>query len=344
MYASGVMFETHLMKNKETCSQLMKNKCKSPQTRPLSLALAALSAQVVFIAQAQERPIAPAATPGESLASPPIICSEIGARAGADYNGDGLSVVPTESGARLRCVFQRLEGEATSEGLWLRSTVTNTRSERFRVMACSVGRWAEGMNALPRTGTVNSDSRTESFIRPGLIEEYTVNMDGVRQDFIIEKRPEGGGEMRVEFSVTGAKAEPLRNGAQLVLNGSGRNIAYSRLRVSDATRRELSARMEVTGKSKMRNMQNSKFETGLAVVVEDSDAVYPIRIDPTFSDANWVSMGGVPGANGTVNVIAADGAGSLYIGGNFTTVGDVIATNIAKWNGSSWSALGSGMD
>ncbi len=38
----------------------------------------------------------------------------------------------------------------------------------------------------------------------------------------------------------------------------------------------------------------------LAVVVNDADAVYPVRIDPTFSDANWVSMGGFPGANGDV--------------------------------------------
>ena len=38
----------------------------------------------------------------------------------------------------------------------------------------------------------------------------------------------------------------------------------------------------------------------------------------------------------------ADGSGNLYIGGDFTVVGDVIANGIAKWNGSSWSALGSG--
>ena len=36
----------------------------------------------------------------------------------------------------------------------------------------------------------------------------------------------------------------------------------------------------------------------LAVVVNDAEAVYPVRIDPTFSDANWVSMGGIPGADG----------------------------------------------
>src|SRR5438045_3327541 len=64
----------------------------------------------------------------------------------------------------------------------------------------------------------------------------------------------------------------------------------------------------------------------------------------TFSDDNWSSMGGYPGANGPVYATAVDASGNLYIGGGFTVVGDVFATNIAKWNGSSWSVLGSGMD
>src|ERR1019366_3750894 len=41
--------------------------------------------------------------------------NEIGAKAGADYKGDGLAVSPTAQGARLHCVFQRLDGEATPE-------------------------------------------------------------------------------------------------------------------------------------------------------------------------------------------------------------------------------------
>ena len=34
--------------------------------------------------------------------------------------------------------------------------------------------------------------------------------------------------------------------------------------------------------------------TRLVVLVNDADAVCPVRIDPTFSDANWISMGGKP--------------------------------------------------
>src|SRR5437867_81255 len=69
--------------------------------------------------------------------------SQIGAKAGADYQGDGLTISPTADGARLRCVFQRLEGEATREGLWLTSTVippSGTVNDGFRIMAVAVGR------------------------------------------------------------------------------------------------------------------------------------------------------------------------------------------------------------
>ena len=39
--------------------------------------------------------------------------SQLGAKAGANYQSDALAVIPTVGGARLRCDFQRLEGEAT---------------------------------------------------------------------------------------------------------------------------------------------------------------------------------------------------------------------------------------
>ena len=39
-----------------------------------------------------------------------------------------------------------------------------------------------------------------------------------------------------------------------------------------------------------------------------------------------------------------DNAGNLYAGGWFTTAGGVAVNHIAKWDGSTWSALGSGLD
>src|SRR6266700_6023841 len=352
-----------------------------------------------------------------TLYAPRLPWSQLGAKAGADYHGDGLGVSPTADGARLRCVFQRLEGEVTREGLWLTSTVTNPVNDRFRIVAAAVGREAENVegnvergasenvergaserqsvepslhasrshasrsHALADAGTVAIDGQTARFTRPRLVEEYSVSMDGVRQDFIIEQPPVGAGPLRVELAVTGAKVEPLAGGAQLVLENSGRKIAYSRLRVTDATGKELSARMEVRpvgdevtslrlsseSRKPRAEMSQSLPMNGrdafhrvpivpgadqgrggtrpyLVVLVNDAEAMYPVRIDPTFSDANWISMGGLPGADGEVVAAVVDGSGNLYIGGFFTLVGDTFANNIAKWNGSSWMALGSGVN
>ena len=61
-----------------------------------------------------------------------------------------------------------------------------------------------------------------------------------------------------------------------------------------------------------------------------------------FSDANWISMN--PSANEAVLAAVVDGSGNLYIGGGFTAVGNVIANRIAKWDGSSWTSLGTGLN
>jgi len=70
----------------------------------------------------------------------------------------------------------------------------------------------------------------------------------------------------------------------------------------------------------------------------------PSNADPTFSDANWSALGGFPGVNDSVLAAVVDDSGNLYIGGGFTRVGDVPANRIAKWNGTNWSALGSGVE
>ncbi len=42
--------------------------------------------------------------------------------------------------------------------------------------------------------------------------------------------------------------------------------------------------------------------------------------------------------------MTVDWSGNLYVGGDFTGIGTVLANRIAKWNGSTWSAFGSGMN
>lgn len=246
---------------------------------------------------------------------------QLGAEAQKQYSGDGIGITPTKDGATLKAVFQRLQGQATVEGLWLTSTAEEDKGKpnRFRVRAVKVGRDVRARRAakpdlcgllcppiaragdapgLPFLGPVRATKDTAAWLRPGLIEEYTTSMDGIRQDFVVPVRPEGEGELSVSLELTGVRAEPVADGAKLTVEGTGRELAYSRLHVTDATGRLLNARMEVRD------------------------------IDPTFSDADWV------------NALVLSGT-DLYAGGTFITAGGVSAFGVAKWNGSNWSALGS---
>jgi hypothetical protein len=264
--------------------------------------------------------------------------SEIGAKATADYKGDGIGIESTTEGARLRTDLQRLVGTVTARGLRVHSTVEG--EGQLQLMAAALRRGEGQRILLPMQGVVTSTDKSVAFIRPGVVEEYSVSVDGLRQDFLVMERPSGHGELSVELALTGAVAEAAAYGAKLTLVGSGRELAYSRLHVTDAQGKVMKARMEVLTKDR------------LALHVDDAGAAYPLRIDPTFSDADWISLNsGMPGVNAfdssstsAVTSVLVDGSGNLYIGGGFSFVGEVAANRVAKWNGSSWSALGSGTD
>jgi len=67
-----------------------------------------------------------------------------------------------------------------------------------------------------------------------------------------------------------------------------------------------------------------------------------------WNGEQWMSIGGAAGGGATVWSLAVydDGLGGgpqLHAGGSFTSIGGTAANRIAKWNGTSWSALGSGV-
>ena len=232
--------------------------------------------------------------------------------------------------AVLHCAFQKLDGRVSQEGLWLHSTV-EISSAPFRVWAASVGRQNGETKPLALKGEVQVTQEKASLHRPDLDEEYTVSMNGVQQDFVLTQRPVGTQSLEIVLQLDGASAEQAPDGASLVLAGSGRKLAYNKLRVIDARRRELPGRLQVLSPER------------ILLIVDDSTAVYPLRIDPTFSDANWVPVAGLWGTDRAVTQMAADTNGNIYIAGDFTMIGSTFANHIAKWNGSTWSALGSGI-
>lgn len=64
------------------------------------------------------------------------------------------------------------------------------------------------------------------------------------------------------------------------------------------------------------------------------------RVDKTTGAVTPLGAG-LTGGTLIVNAVAVMG-GDVFIGGTFTAVDGVVASRVAKWNGSTWSALGSG--
>jgi Rax2 C-terminal beta propeller domain/Bacterial Ig domain len=71
----------------------------------------------------------------------------------------------------------------------------------------------------------------------------------------------------------------------------------------------------------------------------------PIEVlDNGATPVKWVSLNPeMPGTEGPVYALIADGRGNVYAGGAFTVAGSVKANHVAKWDGSSWSALDVGL-
>jgi hypothetical protein len=72
-------------------------------------------------------------------------------------------------------------------------------------------------------------------------------------------------------------------------------------------------------------------------------ANFVAKWDGTAWSALGSGMGGGIVSGPWVKALALDAAGNLYAGGYFTTAGGVSANHIAKWDGTAWSALGSGV-
>ncbi|HEY3854838.1 MAG TPA: Ig-like domain-containing protein [Verrucomicrobiae bacterium] len=64
-----------------------------------------------------------------------------------------------------------------------------------------------------------------------------------------------------------------------------------------------------------------------------------------WNGTNWASLGNGAsnGFNGAVNALLVNSSGELFAGGSFTQAGGIAATNIAMWNGQTWSPMATGL-
>lgn len=62
-----------------------------------------------------------------------------------------------------------------------------------------------------------------------------------------------------------------------------------------------------------------------------------------MTDTSWNYNFGPMTVNGAVHKVAVAPNGDIYVGGEFTTINGITVNRIARWNGTTWSALGTGV-
>jgi hypothetical protein len=61
-------------------------------------------------------------------------------------------------------------------------------------------------------------------------------------------------------------------------------------------------------------------------------------------DEHWAGELTISGFDHYVNNLASDGQGNVYAGGAFTAFGGEPVNHVARWDGSSWTGLGEGLE
>ncbi|MGD8453445.1 MAG: hypothetical protein PVJ57_16655 [Phycisphaerae bacterium] len=95
----------------------------------------------------------------------------------------------------------------------------------------------------------------------------------------------------------------------------------------------------------VRALLSTDGETG-PTLYAGGDFRNPPRHVAEWNGATWTAVDGGHGMTGQIDALAVfdDGDGTaLYAGGAFTAAGRLPAAHIARWNGWSWTALGSGL-
>jgi hypothetical protein len=128
--------------------------------------------------------------------------------------------------------------------------------------------------------------------------EYMNNEKGLRQNFIITKKPAGDDALEVLLKIDGdLSASVINNGLQFKDRTGTVKLFYTDLNVWDANHQVIKAKMELRDRNT------------LAIMVEDRDAIYPITVDPINKTPEWTTSadGILPNLIGQLAVDAAYG-------------------------------------
>ena len=164
--------------------------------------------------------------------------------------------------------------------------------------------------------TLIKNSGTLSFVSPDINIEYINNEEGIRQNFMINKKPGGNGWLKVSMQINSSLSASLKNNKLSFSekeNTLKTTLVYTDLKVWDANHKSLPAHMEYNDST-----------SELNILVDDSNAVFPVLIDPINQTPEWRTS-----ADGLLSgfISNADLLTSLY-GFTVTSLGDVSGDGI----------------
>ena len=159
--------------------------------------------------------------------------SEIGTQVDKQTEYNGLII--EKDVVVIKAPFQAIYGEVKQNGLEVFSTSNSEGKGSFSIYPVSI---SKGYTQDIGLGEVYTQENTVILDRNIIKEHFTTSTDGIRQDFIIPKKPIGNEKLRLELVLKGAKVENETIGVKITMD-SGREMTYHRLVIWDSTGKEI---------------------------------------------------------------------------------------------------------
>lgn len=189
--------------------------------------------------------------------------------------------------------------------------------------------YGDELRAVPHTTPRATANRVE-YRREGMTEWYVNGPLGVEQGFTLPRAPSesSGAPLTLAFNLSGnLTAQADAGGKDVILTrpDGTRGLKYRGLTAHDATGRELPAWLEVK-------------DQRLSLRVDDTNAEYPVVVDPFIQQAQLTASDGLPGDQ--FGFVATDGD-TIVVGAPFDNVGAnfgqgsayVFVKPLAGWSG-----------
>lgn len=136
------------------------------------------------------------------------------------------------------------------------------------------------VNRIPASTSVETKQKYLKYNSDAYTIEYANDKKGLRQNFIINKKPFGEQHLKVSLKITGSLVPKLSDKNTLEFTNEQLHktvLIYDNLTVWDANKVPLKAYMEL------------KDKTTLQLIVEDQNATYPITVDPLSHAPEWTA-------------------------------------------------------